>query len=422
MADSAFAGQVIGGRYRLVGRLGSGGFGRVWRAEDISLGVEVAVKEVWLPPAISAGEHAERLRRAEREARNALRLRDRPGIVTVYDVVIESDVPWIVMQLVEGRSLEDHVRANGPVSESQAIEIARALLRALGAAHDMGVVHRDVKPANVLLSVDGEVLLTGFGIAVHATDTAPATGVLIGSPEYMAPERLGDGQAGVAADLFSLGATLYQAVEGESPFHRDLPAASLAAVLTYEVPPSARVGAPLADLIAKLLLKVPARRITVPEALTLLERPQNAARRVTEETAPRPEVEADEERRRDWVRAFVVVLAIGAAGMLGLAQVLGGDRSVFVDGEAIALAAVIGAMVGGVPSAWLMKAWPLRIGAFLLGSVLVPLAMALVATWLFSAGLPNLWAGLVALGLVAAGVIYVVTEVEEARKLERKRP
>ncbi|NUR03341.1 MAG: protein kinase, partial [Streptomyces sp.] len=138
MADEARPGQLVGGRYRLVRRLGAGGFGRVWQAHDEALRVEVAVKEVWLPPAINGAERAERVVRAEREARNAARLRNHPNIVTVHDVVVENGVPWTVMQLVTGTSLADHGAAHGPLPVEDAVKVAAALLSALGAAHDAG--------------------------------------------------------------------------------------------------------------------------------------------------------------------------------------------------------------------------------------------------------------------------------------------
>ncbi|MFD3333181.1 serine/threonine-protein kinase [Streptomyces sp. NPDC058700] len=262
-------GRVVGGRYRLVEGLASGGFGRVWAAYDETLGVDVAVKEIWLPPAGSDELHRERVTRATREARNAAKLRDHPHIVAVHDVVVEDGVPWTVMRLVDGCSLEERLRAEGPMPAPRVAEVADALLKALGAAHVMGIVHRDVKPANVMLARDGQVLLTDFGISVHQTDTAlTSTGGVIGSAEYMAPERL-NGIDETAGDLFSLGATLYQAVEGVSPFRRETPTATLAAVALAQVQPPERAGA-LTPLITRLLAKEPRDRPTVTEALDML--------------------------------------------------------------------------------------------------------------------------------------------------------
>jgi serine/threonine protein kinase len=268
-------GRVIGGRYQLVKELGSGGFGRVWQARDEMLHADVAIKEVWLPPTLSQAERQERLARAEREARNAAKLRDHPHVVAVHDVLIEDDTPWIVMRLVVGRSLQKRVESDGPVSVDQATRIAAALLSALGAAHAAGIVHRDVKPANVML-VDGlvsGVLLTDFGIAVHKADPSlTASHMVVGSAEYSAPERL-RGQDGQAAnDLFSLGATLYFAVEGISPFHRATIPATLTAILTEDPPPTGRAGR-LAPLITGLLNKNAAERPTIAQAQAMLNLP-----------------------------------------------------------------------------------------------------------------------------------------------------
>ncbi|ACU70240.1 serine/threonine protein kinase [Catenulispora acidiphila DSM 44928] len=262
---------LIAGRYRLAGRLGAGGYGRVWRAHDTQLGVDVAIKEVVLPSALAPAAQDERLRRAEREARNAARLRGHPHIVTVYDVVVQDGVPWTVMQLIEGQSLEDRVAEHGPLSEERAAEVAKALLKALGAAHAAGIVHRDVKPANVMLGDDGGVLLTDFGIAVQQEDPGiTATGTFVGSVEYIAPERARGEAARPASDLFSLGATLYQAVEGIPPFHRDSAVASLTAVLFEEQAAPQHAGR-LAGLLTGLLRKDPAARFTIEQATAALD-------------------------------------------------------------------------------------------------------------------------------------------------------
>ncbi|MFE5589397.1 serine/threonine-protein kinase [Streptomyces sp. NPDC056549] len=266
------AARVVGGRYRLVARIGAGGFGQVWRAYDVMLDVEVAVKEVRLPQqTASDAEHHERVVRAAREARNAAKLRDHPHVVAVHDVVVEDGTPWIVMRLVQGRSLEETLRADGRLPAPRAAEVATALLGALKAAHRAGIVHRDLKPANVMLTDDGQVLLTDFGIARHETDTAlTATGGVIGSVEYMAPERLQGSQDQATGDLFSLGVTLYQAVEGISPFRRETPTATIAAIALHEPPPMQHAGPVLASLITALLAKNPDDRPTVESTLAVL--------------------------------------------------------------------------------------------------------------------------------------------------------
>ena len=270
MAENSQPGRLVGGRYRLVDRLGSGGMGRVWRAHDQTLGIDVAIKEVSLPFMLSEKQLAERLSRAEREARNTVRLRDQPGIVTVHDVVIDDDAPWIVMQLVTGSSLDEHLTEHGPLSVENAAKVADTMLRALAAAHAAGIVHRDVKPANVLLAKDGRVLLTDFGIAQAEGDSSlTMTGAVIGSAEYLAPERARAEEAGPPSDLFSLGVTLYQAVEGVSPFRRDSPTATMTAVL-FEQPAPPKNAGRLTALLGALLAKDPSQRPTVQAALAML--------------------------------------------------------------------------------------------------------------------------------------------------------
>lgn len=272
--------RLVAGRYRLIHSLAEGGFGRVWKAHDELLRADVVVKEVRLPPTADPDERAKRLTYADREARNAARLRHHPGVVPVYDVAIEDGRPWIVMQLVDGGSLEERLRA-GPLRVDEAVELADALLNALDAAHRAGVVHRDVKPANVMLASDGRILLTDFGIATHPADTRlTVDGSIIGSLEYMAPERLnGDpGTPAPASDLFSLGVTLYQAVEGTSPFRRDSYPATMAAIARETPPPPRRAGR-LTPLIRALLAKNPVARPTIPEAFTLLHTPPSSEKK-----------------------------------------------------------------------------------------------------------------------------------------------
>ncbi|MDC7336804.1 serine/threonine-protein kinase [Streptomyces lydicus] len=271
MSEQTRPGRLVGGRYRLEEALGGGGFGRVWRAHDRTLDVDVAVKEVWLPPATSETEHAQRLVRAEREARNAAKLRSHPCVVAVHDVVIEDGAPWIVMELVEGANLADRLAENGPMPVADVARIAGELLEGLGAAHQAGIVHRDVKPTNVMLTRDGRALLADFGIAVHKGDTAvTTTGGLIGSLEYMAPERFDGVDSGGAGDLYSLGVTLYQALEGVSPFHRDTPTETLSAVVLGQAPAPQRAGR-LGPLITWLLDKDPANRPTVAQARAVID-------------------------------------------------------------------------------------------------------------------------------------------------------
>jgi Protein kinase domain len=249
---------VIAGRYRLGRKLGQGGMGVVWAAVDEVLDRPVAVKEVVSP----TGDQ-----RAFQEAQAAARLAS-PHVVTIHDLVTDQGKPWIVMELVPGRSLATLLK-DGPLTEPQAVAIAVNVLKALVTAHDSGVLHRDVKPSNILLDED-RVLLSDFGIAaVDGRSTLTGSQDLIGSLEYLAPERMLGDDATPAADLWSLGVTLYRAVEGKSPYARaDLPSA-LAAAMTREPDPPKRVRT-LWPLIERLLSRQPGDRGTARDALALL--------------------------------------------------------------------------------------------------------------------------------------------------------
>ncbi|MEW1839311.1 serine/threonine-protein kinase [Nonomuraea angiospora] len=263
--------MMLAGRYSLMSQLGQGGMGTVWLAVDELLRQQVAVKEVRLPADLDEAARAELTERTLREARAAARLRSHPSIVTVHDVVMDSGRPWIVMELVNGRSLDRIVREDGPLPPAQAAWVGRHVLDALAAAHAMGVLHRDVKPGNVLLTQDGRVLLTDFGIATVAGDAAlTQTGLLNGSPGYIAPERLRGEVDGPEADLWSLGATLYTAVEGRTAYTGPNAAAVMAAVLLHEPAPPQRGGA-LTPVLAALLEKEPQRRCPPAQAAAWLQ-------------------------------------------------------------------------------------------------------------------------------------------------------
>lgn len=256
---------MVAGRYRLLDVLGEGGMGTVWRARDEVLGREVAVKEVRAPAGLPAEDRERLYARLEREAWAAARVSHRSA-VTVYDVVTEDGRPWIVMELVRGLTLAETLEAEGPLPPRRAAHIGADVLAALRAAHEAGVLHRDVKPANVLLANDGRVVLTDFGIAaVAGTSPLTMTGELIGSPEYLAPERAMGRTPGLAADLWSLGVLLYAAVEGASPFRRDTALDTLRAVVDEEPVPPERAG-PLAPVIEGLLRKDPEQRMSAEEA------------------------------------------------------------------------------------------------------------------------------------------------------------
>ncbi|MDX6760408.1 serine/threonine-protein kinase, partial [Streptomyces sp. F8] len=278
--------MLIANRYRLLSRLGEGGMGTVWRAHDETLHREVAVKEVRAPAGLRSGDIARMYSRLEREAWAAARIPDR-NVVTVHDVVMEDDRPWIVMELIRGQSLADLLRAGGPLTPRHAAHIGAEVLCGLRAAHAAGVEHRDVKPANVLLAEDGRVVLSDFGIAVVEGSTAlTMTGEVVGSPEYLPPERALGRPSGPESDLWSLGVMLYTAVEGISPFRQDTALSTLRAVVDGEPPAPNRAG-PLAPVIAGLLRKEPAERTPaaeVAEALRNIAHGPDAATTAT--TAP----------------------------------------------------------------------------------------------------------------------------------------
>ncbi|WP_251052065.1 MULTISPECIES: serine/threonine-protein kinase [unclassified Streptomyces] len=264
MSAKAPSGRVIDGRFTLVERLGSGGMGMVWRAHDEALHRDVALKEVRPPdPALAEydPEGARTLRaRVLREARALARL-DHPNVVTVHHIVDpgEDGYPWIVMELVAGSSLHDRL-AEGPMDPAEAAELGRGILSALNAAHASGIQHRDVKPANVLLRTDGRPVLTDFGIAaIRESTSLTMTGALIGSPDFIAPERIRGTEGDPSSDLWSLGMMLYVAVEGHHPLRKATTLATLAAVLDEEVPPPVRAGALTPVLTALLTRDIPAR-------------------------------------------------------------------------------------------------------------------------------------------------------------------
>jgi serine/threonine protein kinase len=263
--------DLLASRYRLEGIIGSGGMGTVWRAHDLVLTRDVAVKEIIWPPFSSEAEQQTACRRALREAQMAARLRH-PNVVTIYDIVEEDDRPWIVMELLPYRSLRDIVRDDGPLPPPRAADLGMGVLAALRAAHREGILHRDVKPGNILVGSDGRVVLTDFGIARAAgSPTLTNSGILIGSPSYISPERALGGHGDAASDLWGLGASLYTAVEGRPPFEREGALPSLTAVVADEPDPIVYAG-PLWPLISRLLIKDPGRRLGAPEAERMLQK------------------------------------------------------------------------------------------------------------------------------------------------------
>ncbi|EGE42345.1 protein kinase [Streptomyces sp. SID4928] len=263
------AGLVLAGRYRLGDVLGRGGMGKVWRAHDEVLHRTVAVKELTAGLYVAEADRLVLHARTQKEARAAARI-THPGVVTVHDVIEYDNRPWIVMQYVDGPSLADSAKESGEVAPREAARIGLHVLSALRAAHAAGVLHRDVKPGNVLLARDGQVLLTDFGIAaIEGDSTITRTGELVGSIDYLAPERVRGGDPGPASDLWSLGATLYTAVEGTSPFRRASPISTMQAVVTEEPPAPVNAG-PLGAVITALLRKDPDERPTAAQTEQML--------------------------------------------------------------------------------------------------------------------------------------------------------
>ncbi|MEV6482140.1 septum formation family protein [Streptomyces sp. NPDC051576] len=351
-------GRVIAGRYLLLNKLGSGGMGHVWLAHDQRLACEVALKEiVFSNPAYADAEREARVARAQAEARHAAGLRGHPHVVTVHDVLEHDGLPWIVMEYVANAvDLRELVGGQGPLAPAECARVGLAVLDALTAGHERGVMHRDVKPANILLAPDrtgapyARVLLTDYGISVQpdAGETRyTLTSVLVGTAGYLAPERATGGPPTAAADLFSLGCTLYHAVEGHGPFARESPLAEVTAVVMEDPLPPARAGA-LAPVLHAMLEKDPLRRIPAVEAEAALSRivtPQTVAeaysRTQTDLGSPSPwedlatgptpvatpapvpmtpPAPSAGRRRRQRPRVLRSVLA----GLLGLALALGG--------------------------------------------------------------------------------------------------
>ncbi|WP_328901843.1 serine/threonine protein kinase [Streptomyces sp. NBC_00441] len=262
-------GRLLAGRYRLGEVLGRGGMGTVWRAVDETLGRTVAVKELRFPSAIDEDEKRRLITRTLREAKAIARIRNN-GAVTVYDVVDEDDRPWIVMELIEGRSLAEAVREDGVLTPKRAAEIGLALLDVLRSAHRQGILHRDVKPSNVLIAEDGRVVLTDFGIAqVEGDPSVTSTGMLVGAPSYISPERARGHKPGPPADLWSLGGLLYASVEGSPPYDKGSAIATLTAVMTEPLDPPKNAG-PLEEVIYGLLTRDPEQRLDDTGARALL--------------------------------------------------------------------------------------------------------------------------------------------------------
>ncbi|NUP14981.1 MAG: serine/threonine protein kinase [Streptomyces sp.] len=262
--------RVIAGRYRLDARLGRGGMGVVWRATDQLLGRGVAVKELPLDETLSAAEARRQRERTLREAQAVAQL-SHPHVIVVHDVVEDDERPYIVMELIDGDSLADRIAAQGPVDAPEAARIGVDLLSALRTAHEAGVLHRDIKPDNVLIENGTDrVVLTDFGIAqMSGASTLTESGSFVGSPEYTAPERMSGGGTGPAADLWSVGALLCAALSGESPFRRDSLSGIVLAVVSDDIRPPAQ-AAPILPVVQGLLERDPGLRLDATGAERML--------------------------------------------------------------------------------------------------------------------------------------------------------
>ena len=263
-------GRVVAGRYELLDPVGNGAMGTVWRARDLRLDREVAVKEVCLPGPVTPQDRSVLRERSLREARVAARL-THPGVVTVHDVIEAEGSPWIIMELVPSRSLAQVLAEDGPLSPPRAAAMGVTLLEALGSAHAAGVVHRDVKPGNILVTPGGRAVLTDFGIAtLHGDPRLTQAGMVMGTPGFCAPERIRGEPASPASDLWSLGATLYAAVEGRGPFEGQGSAMAILASIVHADPPPATRAGPLEPVILALMKRDPAARPNATGARRLL--------------------------------------------------------------------------------------------------------------------------------------------------------
>ncbi|OLT23931.1 hypothetical protein BJF79_14410 [Actinomadura sp. CNU-125] len=333
---------MINDRYRLDAPLGQGGMGIVWRGHDHALRRPVAVKQLLPPQGLDPGQERELRARFLREARSAASL-DHPSVISIHDVIEDPGGPWIVMQFVQGRSLQQIVEKDGPLPADRVAEIGHALLDALECAHANGIVHRDLKPANVLVADDGRVVLTDFGIAAvaGATQSLTQTGRLIGSLGYIAPERFSDGTADGRADLWSLGATLYYCVEGGRAFRADEgPEVHIARLVMGERPEFARAGR-LEPVIRGLLEKDPGRRPAIDQARRLLDNPsgRGTAFRATR-TLPGRHLPARLPRRRTLIALPALLIVFTAAAAVGYTTLSEGSRGEAEGAEPAASTAV----------------------------------------------------------------------------------
>ncbi|WP_433301966.1 serine/threonine-protein kinase [Actinoplanes sp. CA-030573] len=348
-------GQLVAGRYRLLRRLGAGGMGGVWLAHDLTDDRQVALKQCHLPDGLSRDEQDLFRVWTVREAR-AYSLVGHPNVVRTLDVLPDDDEPWIVMEYVESRSLQQIIDHNGPLPPPRVAGIGLAVLEALRAVRRAGLLHLDVKPSNVLVSHDGRVVLTDFGPAVttEGVRALAGAGIVLGSPKYLAPERLIDGVAMPESDLWSLGATLYHAVEGRPPYVRATTTETLLAP-TEGPPDPPRLAGPLTPVLVGLLRLDPARRLTADEV-------EAALREVIQQPAatPTPPVLAQPPARRRRHVALAGALAALVALVAVFAVVRPGREPAARPGTAAAPVAVAAALPPGFY--WFLEGPGYRVG------------------------------------------------------------
>jgi serine/threonine protein kinase len=285
---TAGVGQLLGGRYRLERIVGHGAMGRVWAAHDLVLNRAVAIKQVDFPPGMPAAELDQVAARTMREARAVASVSD-PHVVTIFDLLPLPQGPAIVMELLSARSLAEILAADGPLTDTDAATVGLSVSAGLLAAHAAGIIHRDVKPGNVLICTDGRIKLTDFGIArATGEQTITATGLLLGSPAFISPEVASGEPADARTDAWGLGALLFACMQGVPPYDRGTPLATLAAVVADPVPPHPRSGR-LSGIIRGLLMKDPAVRMSVATAhQSLLHIATDTGRLVTHRLKPPP--------------------------------------------------------------------------------------------------------------------------------------
>jgi tRNA A-37 threonylcarbamoyl transferase component Bud32 len=355
---------LVAGRYRLLHTVGSGGMGRVWLARDEMLHRDVAVKEILPPDWMTPTERDDLRRRTLREARTAARL-NHPNVVKIWDVVYAEGSPWIVMEYVPSRSLHEIVEADGPLPPERVADIGLKVLDALVAAHKAGVLHRDVKPHNVLIADDGRVVLTDFGLATFDGDSAVTRqGMVMGSPQYVAPERARDGASTAEADMWSLGATLYAAVEGRSPFARPTTLATLTALATAPADPPQRAG-PLRPVLAGLLRKDPQHRFRADNVDRLLHEVLDPSAKPRPRLLPRRAAVAPARYGPTGLSGGSGRPAVPAAGRAWYATRPRGRRRLAL------LGAVVAVLLTAIGTAWAMSRGDERGGD---GGVVAPLS------------------------------------------------